>query len=304
MCPNDLLDNSLRVTIAGVRFTLSGAIGNASFPPPFQPFLQPGIEADLTCDIFAAGPDAALAALPDAPGHPWTFTLDEQKCAVVRRDDLGRILWRMTGSPGFTEIRITWHPLLFDAYYGSYQQAWSMGLGLTVLGMRLRAAGGLLFHGTAAVLDGKGILCVGVSGVGKSTLSRILTAAGATVLTDERPTARLWPSPDHAFRVYGTPWPSSAAAARSEWAPLHRLYLLAHGAVDQITPLASQEAVRQLIPVTTIPWQTPRLLDPFLATLDALVREVPCAHLAFRPTNDVVATLRADLCRAEKDAMT
>lgn len=295
-------DVSRTVTIADVRFNLSGVVGTAPFTPHFTPFLRAGAGADLACDVLAAGPDAALGDLPAAPAAPWAFTLHDDSCEAVRRDTSGRVLWRMDGAADLARVRIAWHPTLFDVAYGSYRGAWAKGLGLTALGMRLRTSGGLLLHGTAAVLDGAGILCVGVSGTGKSTLARILADAGATVLTDERPVVRRQSSPDVPFRIYGTPWPSSAGAARDGWAPLRRLYLLAHGVTDRITPLPPPETVRRLIAVTTIPWQAPPLLDPCLETLEALVRTVPCALLAFRPTAGVVKVLRDDLRLTAKGA--
>ena len=288
------------LTIAGVRFTLSGAVGSASFNPFVSPFLQDGCDSDLSCDVCAVGPDAALEALPCVPDSLWAFALCEGRCEVIRRHHSGRVLWQVVGSADLARVRVAWHPTLFEAQYGSYRQAWSKGLGLSLLGLRLRMSGGLLLHGAAATLDGNGILCVGVSGVGKSTLSRLLTAAGETVFTDERPVVRQWQSPNRAFRVYGTPWPSSAKAVCNDWAPLRRIYFITHGAADQITPLSPQEAVRRLIPVTTVPWQAPDLLDPCLATLDALVRTVPCARFAFRPAAAAVVALRDDLRQPTK----
>jgi hypothetical protein len=52
-----------------------------------------------------------------------------------------------------------------------------------------------------------------------------------------------------------------------------------------------------MIHVATIPWQDPVLLDPCLTTVDALLRSVPCAVLAFRPTPAIVDIIRADLHR-------
>ena len=45
------------------------------------------------------------------------------------------------------------------------------------------------------IADGESLALVGVSGAGKSTIARLLHAAGATVLTDERPVVRQWPTP-------------------------------------------------------------------------------------------------------------
>jgi hypothetical protein len=287
------------LNIAGVRFALPGLTDPSSFSPAFQPFQHSTAPSDLDCAVFCSGPDDTLASQPAEPDKPWSFTVREGICELVRRSQAGEALWRIAGPLAFDRATVTWNPLRFPAQYGSYERAWSTGLGLSLLVLRLRAQGGLVLHGAAAELDGQGILCVGVSGTGKSTLARLLDAAGATVLTDERPVLRQWPAPaagavpSTAFRLYGSPWPSSAGFVRDGWAPLRRIYFLEHGPTD----LLPHAAVSRLIHVATIPWQDPALLDPCLATFDTLLRAVPCAVLAFRPTAAVVDLIRADLCR-------
>jgi hypothetical protein len=298
------------LTIAGVRFALSGLTDATAFPSAFQVFRQGAATADLDCEVSCHGPANALLSEPPAPDKPWSFTVREGRCELVRRGAEGEALWRITGPLPFERATVAWNPLRFAGFYGSYERAWGTGLGLSLLVLRLRAEGGLVLHGTAAEIDGQGLLCVGVSGTGKSTLARLLDAAGATVLTDERPVLRQWPAPaagtapSAAFRVYGSPWPSSAGFARNAWAPLKRIYFVEHGATDRITSLPPRSAVSRLIHVATIPWQDPALLDPCLATVDALLRALPCAVLSFRPTPAVVDLIRADLRRPAGGACT
>jgi len=300
------------LTIAGVHFALSGAIGvdDTAFPPAYQTFLRDAPTADLACSVFCAGADDALASAPPAPSKPWSFTVREDSCEVVRRNQAGETLWRIAGPLAFEKATVTWNPLRFLDFYTSYESAWSTGLGLSLLVLRLRAQGGVVLHGMAAEMDGQGILCVGISGTGKSTLARLLDAAGAVVLTDERPVLRQWPTPvagaapSVAFRVYGSPWPSSAGFAKNSWAPLRRIYFLEHGDTDRLTPLAPSAAVGRLIHVTTIPWQDPALLDSCLATIDTLLCSIPCAVLSFRPTPAVVDAIRADLHRPAREPHT
>ncbi len=291
------------LTIAGVRFALSGTVESAAFHPAFQDFWHGMADADLACEVSCLGADNALASQSLAPDKPWSFTIRDGLCELVRRSQEGEVLWQIAGPLAFDRATVAWHPIRFADVYGSYACAWGTGLGLSLLVLRLRAAGGLVLHGAAADVDGQGILCVGISGTGKSTLARLLDDAGATVLTDERPVLRQWPTPSSgvapsaAFRVYGSPWPSSAGFACNAWAPLRRIYFLEHGETDRLTPLPPREAVRRLIHVATIPWQDPMLLDPCLATADALLSAVPCAVLAFRPTSAVVDLIRDDLRR-------
>ncbi len=293
-----------RLTIAGVRFLLSGPNESPAFPLPFQSFRSGDGVTDLGCEVFCSGPDHALALQPPAPDKPWSFTVSEGICEVVRRNQEGVALWQIVGPLLFNRATVSWNPARFSEFYGSYERAWGTGLGLSLLVLRLCRQGGLVFHGAAVDVDGHGVLFLGISGTGKSTLSRLFDAAGATVLTDERPVLRQWPAPGSgealpaaAFRVYGSPWPSSAGFARNAWAPLRRVYFIEHGETDRVTPLTPREAFNRLIQVATIPWQDPEILDPCLETVGRLLQSMPCAVLSFRPTPAVVEVIRADVCR-------
>ncbi|MBM4164160.1 MAG: hypothetical protein FJ222_06945 [Lentisphaerae bacterium] len=289
------------LSLADVRFSLTGDWNESEFPRFFAPFWIAADGADLDCAVSCRGPDDAVMAVPLAPDAPWEFTVRGRSCEVIRRNRAGETLWHIAAPLTFEQAEVSWNPRLFSDYYESYERAWGSSFGVAMLCLRLRAHGGLVLHGNAAVVDGQAILCVGVSGRGKSTLARLLDAAGATVLTDERPVLRQWPppaagaAPARTFRVYGSPWPSSAGFARNAWAPLRRIYFLEHGAENRLTPLAPREAFNRLVHVATIPWQDPVLFDPCLATVDALLAAVPASILAFRPDASAVDLLRRDL---------
>lgn len=297
------------LSIAGVRFVLSNLSANSNaWPESFHDFICATDATDLACAVCYLGPDEDLAAEASAPDAPWQFRAQNGGWELTRRAADGVALWRIRAPRGFDRADIVWHPQRFPAVYGNPVSSWTTGLGLSLLVFCLRARGGLVLHGSAAMLDGQGILCVGVSGVGKSTMARLLHAAGATVLTDERPAIRQWPPPTgtpetaegaraHAvdFRVHGTPWPSSAGFASNTCAPLRRIYFLEHGTADRLTALTPREAFHRLVHVTTIPWQDAALFDPCLKTLETLLQSVPCATLAFRPTPEAVDLIRKDL---------
>jgi hypothetical protein len=241
-----------------------------------------------------AGSDECLLSQASVAAPRWTFELQPSgNCLIQRYTDDGQILWQLNGLYDFQHATVIWHPKLFMTTYPNPAASMSTALGFLLLGMRLRNHGGIMLHGASAELDGCGIICSGLSGCGKSTISRLLHAAGATVLSDERSVIRQETATT--FAVHGTPWPSSAGFAANKRAPLKRVYFLTHGTTDSLTPLSAAEAVRYLIPVSMIPWQAPELLDPFLRTIDAIFANVPCALLKFRPTPDVVTMLRSDL---------
>lgn len=280
--------------IAGVKFSISGLPQHSAFDPVYQPFLNDTGNCDTTCCLQVLGDDKSLAENINPEAPRWTFELQpDGACQICRYTEDGQKLWQIYGSQDFQQVTLAWHPELFPAKYNNIVRVFSDSLGFLLLGMRLRNHGGIMLHGASAELDGCGIICSGLSGCGKSTISRLLHAAGATVLSDERSVIRQETATT--FAVHGTPWPSSAGFAANKKAPLKRVYFLTHGTTDSLTPLSAAEAVRYLIPVSMIPWQAPELLDPFLRTIDAIFANVPCALLKFRPTPDVVTMLRSDL---------
>ena len=287
--------------VGGVRFTLSGPLTVTRFPPAFRAFLDADVPWDLACRVRCRGADALLASEPRVPDQPWTFARDLENDHLIRRAATGETVWRIDAPRSFEQAVVRWHPSLFSACYSSYEYAWGTGLGLALTVMRLQAVGGVAFHGTAAEVDGQGILGLGISGSGKSTLARMLQDAGCAVLSDERPLVRRNPdvppegSGAAGFRVYGSPWPSSAGAAQNTHAPLRRIYFLEHGQTNRIRPLTPAEALSRMIPVTAIPWREPCQLDPYLVTIDGLLRFVPCSVFAFRPEPAAISHIREDL---------
>jgi hypothetical protein len=294
--------------VAGIHFSFCNPLDASLLLPSFQPFLTQAGPADLTCSVAGPELDDALARMPVAPDEPWAFKRTADGFEVIRRNRAGHVLWRITGPDPFESATILWHPERFIRYYGSFERTLGQGIGLVLLTLRLLTHRGFVLHASAAELDGAGILCAGVSGRGKSTLARLLDSAGATVLSDERPVVRQWPipgadaaPPPPTFRVYGSPWPSSANMARNAWVPLRRIYFLEHGSDNRITPLEPIEALRRLIPVATVPWQSPELLDPLLETIGALVAGIPCAVFSFRPEPDAVEAIRDDLANGRNE---
>ena len=289
------------LTIAKTRFMLTGELELDGFDSSFNPFLDTNSSFDLECEIILKGADKEVSALPRLPDEPWSFRVNDDQCDIQRRNEAGETLWRVSAPSDFKKVTVSWNPSLFETYYHSYEKAWGTGLGLSFVILRLRELGGLVFHGSASVLDGHGILCVGVSGQGKSTIANLFDAEGATVLTDEHPVLRqeglsqTTATPPAKFRVYGSPWPSSSGFASNENAPLKRIYFLEHGVDNQITRLSTKDAISRLIHVAIIPWQDPALFDPCLSTVEALLDSVPTAVLSFRPDQSVVDAIRQDL---------
>jgi len=108
----------------------------------------------------------------------------------------------------------------------------------------LASRGGLLVHVASAVRKGGAYVFAGVSGTGKTTISR-LAPSDATLLTDEISYLRRESS---GYAAYGTPFAGELGEpGKNVRAALAGLFLLKQGPENRIVPVGKAEAVRELM---------------------------------------------------------
>jgi hypothetical protein len=108
----------------------------------------------------------------------------------------------------------------------------------------LAEEGGFLVHAASAIRNGSAYLFAGVSGAGKTTMTRI-APPDTVLLTDEISYLRK----AHAgYRAYGTPFAGELARSGvNTTAPLRAIYLLEQGPDNRIEPVAQADAARALM---------------------------------------------------------
>jgi len=151
-----------------------------------------------------------------------------------------------------------------------------------VLGRALGSSG-LLLHAAGACRQGRALVFPGVSGAGKTTLSRLLHRDGFTLLSDDRVVVRCDAG---AFSAWGTPWPGEGGFARNEAAPLAGLCFLRKGAAFSLRQLSPREAYPLMLKVASVPWYDPDAVAGPLESVAALLRGVPVYELTFRPEEE------------------
>jgi hypothetical protein len=108
----------------------------------------------------------------------------------------------------------------------------------------LARQGGFLVHAASAIRDGKAFLFSGVSGAGKTTISR-LAPPDATLLTDEISYVR---REGNRYMACGTPFAGELARAGENCsAPLSAFFLLEKGLQNSIEPIDPTEAIQRLL---------------------------------------------------------
>jgi hypothetical protein len=144
----------------------------------------------------------------------------------------------------------------------------------------LARQGGFLLHSASAIRNGKAFLFAGVSGAGKTTISR-LAPADATLLTDEVSYVRKLGLD---YVAFGTPFTGELAKlGENTSAPVAALYLLAQGPENRIDPVAAADALRELLANMLFFAEDQEMVHwAFQAACD-FVDRVPVRRLTFLP---------------------
>jgi len=152
----------------------------------------------------------------------------------------------------------------------------------------LARQGGLLVHAASAVRNGRAFLFAGVSGAGKTTISR-LAPPDATLLTDEISYLRCDGGREgDGFVAYGTPFAGELSQpGENVRAPLAALYLLAQGPENRIEPVGDADATRAVLESVLFFAHDAELVGHVFDSVCELVRRVPVRRLTFVPDGRV-----------------
>ncbi len=165
----------------------------------------------------------------------------------------------------------------------------------------LAERGGFLLHAASAICDGRAYLFSGVSGAGKTTITR-LAPPDVTLLTDEisyvRPTetvraGALKDGGADAYQAFGTPFAGELAKPGENCrAPIGGLFFLAQGPENRIDAIPAAEAVRRLMRNILFFAGDTDLVEKLLAVACDFVSRVPIHRLTFYPDSKVWEDVR------------
>jgi hypothetical protein len=214
-------------------------------------------------------------------------------------------LKRPTGTDPQAEVRVTYHSGRWLLERGDFRAQWEPATRRGIIHQTanpysidavlrivhtlvLAKQGGFLLHSASAIRNGKAFLFAGVSGAGKTTISR-LAPPDATLLTDEISYVRRH---DDSYVAYGTPFTGELAKlGENESAPVSALYLLAQGPENRIEPVGVADAGRELLANMLFFAEDPEMVHcAFQAACD-FVERVPVRRLTFVPDARVWETI-------------
>jgi len=157
----------------------------------------------------------------------------------------------------------------------------------------LAERGGFLLHAASAICDGRAYLFSGVSGAGKTTITR-LAPPDITLLTDE--ISYLRPGAE-GYRAFGTPFAGELAkAGENRSAPVGALFFLEKGPENHIDEVPPVDAVGRLMRNTLFFAEDKTLVDKLFATACDFVARVPIRRLTFYPDGRVWDEVRSFGC--------
>jgi hypothetical protein len=216
-------------------------------------------EFELEFDLNSTGP------LPDDEVH-------------VRRNGEEWVLER-------GDFRACWDPRTGRGRVRHNANPYSLDSVMRILhSLILAQRGGFLLHAASAICDGRAYLFSGVSGAGKTTMTR-LAPADITLLTDE--ISYLRPSAD-GYAAYGTPFAGELARSGENCsAPVAALFFLEQGPENRVDDLPPAEAVRRLMRNILFFAEDRLLVEKLLATACDFVARVPIRRLTFYPDTRV-----------------
>jgi hypothetical protein len=148
----------------------------------------------------------------------------------------------------------------------------------------LAKQGGFLVHAASAIRNGRAFLFAGVSGAGKTTISR-LAPPDATLLTDEISYIR---RDGDVYRACGTPFAGELArVGENQSAPLNALFLLEQGPENRIDPVGTSEAIRSLMRHILFFAEDQELVNLVFRSACEFLERVPVRRLTFVPDQRV-----------------
>jgi hypothetical protein len=161
----------------------------------------------------------------------------------------------------------------------------------------LAERGACYFHAGGAAFHGQGLLFLGHSGAGKSTVVAML-GHKAQVFSDDRTIVR---KENGGFRIHGTWSHGDFEKVSPGSAPLAGILFLRKADKNQLLSLSKgQEVIRELLACLVKPLVTADWWNNMLVLTEALVQKVPCYSLHFEKSGRIADLLESFVLDREK----
>ena len=242
------------------------------------------------CDVLEsryetfATRNAATAAIDKIPACRFEIHLDpsgrasDEDARVTRAGSV----WNFRRG----DFDATWNPRTGHGRITQCPNPYSIDTVLRIThSLVLAEQGGFLLHAASAIRNNRAFLFAGVSGAGKTTMSR-LAPADATVLTDEISYIRRATNKngEKNYVAFGTPFAGELARVGANTsAPLEALYLLVQGPENRIEPISRIDAARAIMRHVLFFAEEKELVAKVFDSVLEFVSRVQVAQFIFTP---------------------
>jgi hypothetical protein len=169
----------------------------------------------------------------------------------------------------------------------------NFGAGELILRTAILFTGGVVFHASLVDDNGKGILFVGHSGEGKSTIANLWSqVSGAIIINEDRVAVR---STKTGAMGFGIPWGGSANITRNHQVPISAIILLEQSTQNDIQHISPFIASSSLITRTFLPYWDQTLLLLAMSNLNNIINNVQIFRVRFRPDTAIVPLIQSVL---------
>jgi hypothetical protein len=276
------MPKNLKIRIGDVSISIQGdaQISDWEIAPAYRPFIGPG-KTDISLRLHQGVPDTLVGEkVFDCPPI-WTLYRQDETSFIRIFDGLSGLERTLVLPPHLESA-----DLYFAGKSGHFNDPF-YGPTMELLMVNYLAQGrGVIIHSCAIASKGRGILFVGESTAGKSTLARMWDQEnGFDVLSDDRTVVR---KKGHQFWMYGTPWHGEAKFGSPRGVRLERIFFLRHGQKNSIKEIKGIDPVSQLLTCSFPPYWDPQGMAFTLEIFTDLAADIPCQSLSFRPERSAI----------------
>ena len=279
--------------LAGFTFAVTPARGAPLLPLPeaYAPFLTPD-SGETPCATLTLGAAETSLADPAETTTDWACETWRLRRTASGRSFLeihtlphGAWVGVAEADPEFTRANLRpvagrlGAPSALALNYPSDQ---------ALLTNRLLRLGAVVLHACGVVVEGRGYVFCGRSGIGKTTMARLWRDRGATLLNDDRIILRVI---DGEVRLFSSPWHGEERMVKAGNVPLAGFFHLTQAPEHRITRIGGALSGARLVATAIAPFYAAEGIARLLEQADALTACAPSFDLAFAPHPSVI-----DLC--------
>ena len=150
----------------------------------------------------------------------------------------------------------------------------------------LSTRSGLMLHSSLVDFDGKGIMFVGPSGIGKTTQAELwMKYRDAVIINGDMALIR---EEEDGFTGYGCPWHGSSPYCENRQVPLCGIIVLEQAKENRIERLSGVTLIERMMNNIFLPHWYPRGVEAAMETVDHLLSKVPVYLMKCRPDEEAV----------------